>query len=107
MASSWLVFLIFPFVLSYDFDEEYTKTLIKACEAASKEIVSNGVLHRPQVCQVDENHQREMSSKDPVCFKYRLPYILWDPLNQFPSLFKVEKAALPFMFQKQSIAISH
>lgn len=91
----WAIFL-FRIVLSYNFNEEFRKLLIKVCEEANDEILKTGVLHCPQIRQVEGHyeHMQEMCSQDPSQFQDRLPYILCDPLNQFSSLFKDQSKKL-------------
>lgn len=88
MVKFWIVCFL-PIVLSYNFDEDYTKLLVKVCEEANDEIKKTGSLHRPQVRQI-ECHQirRDICSQESIRFNDRLPYILCDPLNQFSFLFK-------------------
>ena len=71
----------------YKIDEETKKVLKQACEDASREIERTGTLR--QLCVVEIQRATQSNNcADSAALYFALPYILFDPLNQFSTIFK-------------------
>jgi hypothetical protein len=79
-------------VVSFEVNEEMRKHLYDACEAANEYIQKNGNLKesQPTYPQISMPLSPVIS---PTAF-FVLPFLLFDPMNQFPYLFNSEESKL-------------
>ena len=79
-------------VVSFEINEETRKHLDDACKAANEYIQRNERPNEPQITYP----QTQIPSSSPVspAAYFVLPYMLFDPMNQFPFLFKSEETKL-------------
>ena len=79
-------------VVSFEINEETRKHLDDACKAANEYIQRNERPNEPQIIYP----QTPIPSWSPVspASYFVLPYLLFDPMNQFPFLFKSEETKL-------------
>ena len=84
-ASFFLLLVGISIVVGFEINEETRKHLLEACKAANEEIKKNGILKEPQI-SVPLTPIPSSSAVSPLEY-FVLPFMLFDPVNQFPFLF--------------------
>ena len=83
----FLLVISISIIVSFEVNEETRKHLYNACWAANEDIQRNGIL---------KSHIQHIHKSLYLCHQsfHQLPYLLFDPVNQFPFLFNSEESKL-------------
>lgn len=96
MMNNWQSFLFLvciPIIFSFEISEETRNLLEDACNKANEDIQKNGRLNEPQIT-IPQHPSYSSSIPSPSSAYFILPYILFDPINQFSFLFNDESSKL-------------
>lgn len=82
--SMYLPLLLFLIVQGFDLNEQMGNILSMACQEANKELQENGLIWQPQITYP---HIQSSTPLHRIVYTL-LPYMLFDPINQFPLVCK-------------------